>query len=172
MPSPRPLPDLAAYLRAYAAGIRAEHGPTVSARRGGALDLFGGSAALLWSRQSARDRDLFRGTFYTTAAGADLDRLALRYLGVERIRDTTGTGTLVLYRPAAGLEGELYAGTRVAVVGPEGVPREVYAVAKDHPVGALDTLVEVPIRDYQAAMLNHLDLSEERGRPAWRFNGR
>jgi Baseplate J-like protein len=146
MPSPKSTPDIGAYLRAYAAGIRAEQGPTVSARRGGALDLFGGSAALLWSRQSARDRDLFRGTFYTTAAGADLDRLALRYFGVERIHDTTGTGTLVLYRPAGGLEGELYAGTRVAVVGPEGVPREVYAVAKDHPVGALETLVEVPIR--------------------------
>ena len=77
------VPGVSDFLEAYADGIRGERGQRHSVRRGGTLDLVGGSSAMAWARLSARDRDLFRAILTDGASGADLERQVLRRYGVS-----------------------------------------------------------------------------------------
>lgn len=146
MPARTRVPGIAEFRDAASKALHGYRDPRLSTRPGGGYDLVLGSSALLWSREVARDQALFRQVYVESARGAALDRLVEAYYTVERVRATYGTGKLVLVRPTVGAgAGTVYAGTRVLVVRSGQAP-EVFAVAADTDVGALDTSVPVPIR--------------------------
>jgi hypothetical protein len=147
MPATTALPNIQQFLDAYAGTLRGEHGPRISARRGGTFDLPGGSSAVLWSQQVRRDQDNFRQVYPDTATGFDANRMIGRRYGVTRITQTFGVGSALLQRAtAAAGAGTLYTGTRLLVTPPEGGLPVPYAMAANTDVGASDLSVTVPIR--------------------------
>lgn len=145
MPSASPLPTVSDFLRAYDTAIRGTHGGNLSVRRGGTFDLVGGSSALIWARESTRDRDVFRQVYADSATESDLDRIVQRRYGVTRSEASYGTGNATFARPtaAAGL-GTIYRGTRI-LVRKNGLPVS-YAVAANTDISGSATSVLVPIR--------------------------
>jgi len=142
MPATTPLPTVGDFLDAFGEAVSGEEGPSFEARRGGTLDLVGGSSALLWTAVAARDRGNFRGCYIETARGDDLARIGARRYGTTPTEASYGTGTLVLARPSAVAgEGSIDAGTRIKLGGVE-----LYAVATDAPVLAADLVVQVQVR--------------------------
>jgi hypothetical protein len=140
-----PVPGVSDFLRAYSDAIRGERGQRQNVRRGGTLDLVGGSSALVWAALAARDRDLFRANLVDAAQGEDLDRQVLRRYGVVRLRESRGAGEAIFKRPTAAAGADtIDAGTRIRVQGAAGF--ELYAVAQTTSVGATALLVAVPIQ--------------------------
>ena len=119
--------------------------PTLDARRGSGYDLVGGAAALLWTKQANRDRQLFRNAYTDSATGADLSRhVEAKYGGIARVQAEAGAGTLTLSRPAAALaDGVIYAGTRIEML--TATAPVVYRVSADTPVPSVLLDVAVPI---------------------------
>ncbi len=137
-------PGLPQFLAGYADAIRGERGQRQNVRRGGTIDLVGGSSALLWAALAQRDKDLFRANIVDSATGEDLERQVQRRYGVTRIPETRGTGTLVLTRvTTAGGSDTIDAGTRVRVTG-AGIAT-VYRVTETTLCSAVDLVVPVPI---------------------------
>lgn len=147
MPASGLPPTLTDFLTAAEQTVRGTRDALADARRGSVYELASGPAAVLWSRQAARDRDLFRRIYFDSAAGDDLDTRVERWLGVTRTRDAAGVGTAVFVRPTAGGgAGTLYTGTRILVVNPaSALPPVSYAVAQDTPVGAGALTVAAPV---------------------------
>jgi hypothetical protein len=143
MPSTEPLLSLSGLVETYRGALPAQVDSSADTHAGSLLDVLGGTAAMLWSRQAQRDRDLFRAVYFDTAEGYDLTRRVALTDGIARELDTFGVGTATLTRAsvAAGA-GTVWTGTRLSVSG--GTWR-TYAVTSDVAVGASALTVVVPI---------------------------
>lgn len=114
--------------------------------RGSDYESLAGPNAILWSRQTQRDTDLWYQTRFANAQGEELTDLVFNRYGIQRVLDARGEGTALLARPTPdGGAGTVWEGTRVRVeAGPFGVP--IYLrVTEDTPVAATSLTVEVPI---------------------------
>jgi hypothetical protein len=148
VPASDALPTLRDLLRAAAAGIVGTREPRADVRRGAVYDHFAGAGAILFTREAARDRDLFRAVYLDTAEGDDLTRQVKARFGIDRIVRSFGAGTALLTRATttAG-PGTVWAGTRILVFASANSPgARSYAVSSDVVVGASTTAVTVPIR--------------------------
>lgn len=145
MPSEKPIPTVSDFLTAGKNALRGRFDKRADVRDGSVYDYIAGTAAMIWSQELQRDRDLFLSVYTDTADGQDLtDRVEAKY-GITRILDTLGTGTAQLSRASAAAgEGTIWAGTRIIVSGSLTEPR-VYAVASDTYVAATATAISVPI---------------------------
>ncbi len=94
-------------------GIRSTADKNADLVRGSDYESLTGPCAVIWSRESERDTDLFNAVNFHTADGADLTRMALRRYGKVRLLDATGTGTAVLSRPSGGIPETIWAGAWV-----------------------------------------------------------
>lgn len=159
MPSSRDLPSIDAYIDAAAKGLRAQRGEQQNDRRGGMWERsFAGSAAILWTREAARDRDMFRAIHFDSATGDGLTNLADRY-GVPRTLDTYGLGTAVVRRASVGGgAGTLWAGTQIALTAPAG-GQSIYTVASDTTVGATVDRLPVTVQATVKGSAGALELS-------------
>lgn len=94
-------PTIADFMGASASAIRGSEssGDFV---RGSDYEALTGPAAIVWSRQSARDTDLFNAVNFNTAEGDDLTNLAMKRFGKQRVLDSRGTGFVAFSRPAVG----------------------------------------------------------------------
>lgn len=144
MPSSRSLPTIGEVLDAARKRMAGDE-ENANVRTGAMHDRGVGGAAILWTREAARDRDMFRAIHFDSATGDGLTNLAIRY-GVPRVLDTYGVGTAVMRRAsvAAGA-GTIWAGTQIGLTSPSG-GQSVYVVASDTPVGATVDRLPVPIQ--------------------------
>lgn len=150
MPSRQPLPEIPDYLQAYAAEISALHRQNADVRRGSGYDIFGGTNAVLFSRQAIRDRDVFRAIYFDACYGDDVDTLIQARFGEMRIPAAPGTGTAVFQRPTSGAGSDtILAGTRVAIIVTGAEPRYV-EVSTDTSVSSTQTSVIVPVETITA----------------------
>jgi hypothetical protein len=153
MSATEPVPTVADFLQAGAIALRTDLDPAINVRRGSAVDLTAGPAALAWAQEAARDRDLFRSVYTDSSSGAALeDRVLLRY-GVPRIKATRGQGAMVLQRAndlAGG--GTIYEGTRISVQRTTSTTPLYYSVAEDYvvPGGAGQLSITVKIQATRA----------------------
>jgi hypothetical protein len=148
MPAIEPLPTIRDLLGASAGGVVGIRDADADVRRGAVYDHFGGCGAILFTREAARDRDLFRAVYLDTAEGDDLTVLVKLRFGVDRTLPSYGTGTALLTRPtpAAGA-GTVWTGSRILVFASVSSPAaRYYAVGADVAVGAGATTVSVPVR--------------------------
>jgi hypothetical protein len=146
MPSAAPLPTIADLRQAYSDAIIGQRDARADTRTGSAYDFLGGPAAILFSREAQRDRDLFRACYNDTADGDDLSARLNALYGYPRVLDSYGTGTMQIARPnATGGAGTIPAGTRIIASTSATDPR-VFAVAQDTPVSATMLGLSVPIR--------------------------
>lgn len=150
MPSRQPLPQIPDYLQAYAAEISALQRPNADVRRGSGYDIFGGTNAVLFSRQAIRDRDVFRAIYFDACSGDDVDTLIQARFGESRIIASPGTGTAVFQRPTAGAGADtILAGTRVAVI-MAGAEARYVEVLSDTSVSSTQTSAIVPVETVTA----------------------
>lgn len=112
--------------------------------RGSDYDALAGASAILWSRQSQRDSDLWKATRFNDAEGQSLTELGEGRYGIPRILDTRGKGTAVFTRPAGGLD-TIWSGTRIMV--PGSVPR-FYRVVSDVATTSLEVPVDIEAVEY------------------------
>lgn len=114
--------------------------------RGSDYESLAGPNAILWSRQTQRDTDLWYQTRFANAQGEQLTDLVLNRYGITRVLDARGTGIAILTRPSSGGgAGTVWEGTRIrAETGPFGVPI-YFRVTQDVSVAATLLLVTVPI---------------------------
>ncbi len=146
MPAVTKVPTIEDFREAARRGIRGWRDPNLSVRSGGGYDFTQGPAAVIWSREAQRDRDLFLQVYTESATDADRDRLVEAYYHVERVPAAYGLGTCEFTRPSAAAgAGRIYAGTRVAVL-KAGYPPAVYAVLADTDVTAAALSLPVPMR--------------------------
>jgi hypothetical protein len=148
MPAIEPLPTIRDLVGASADGVVGVRDANADVRRGAVYDHFGGCGAILFTREAARDRDLFRAVYLDTAEGDDLTVLVKLRFGVDRILPSFGSGTALLTRPMPGAgAGTIWTGTRILVFASVSSPAaRYYAVAADVVVGAGATAVSVPVR--------------------------
>lgn len=161
MPAIEPLPTIRDLLDASAAGVVGTRDSRADVRRGAIYDHLGGCSAILFTREAARDRDLFRAVYLDTAEGDDLTVLVKLRYGVDRILPGYGTGTALLTRPTpAASAGTVWEGTRILVFASAASPTaRNYAAAVDVPVAAGATAVTVPIRATDIGLGSAVSLS-------------
>lgn len=147
VPASEPLPTIRDLLTASADGVVGTRDGRADVRRGSVYDHFAGSGAILFTREAARDRDLFRAVYLDTAEGDDLTALVKLRFGVDRILAAPGRGAALLTRQSAAAgAGTIWQGTRVLVFASAASPGpRSYAVASDAPVSAGTMAVTVPI---------------------------
>jgi hypothetical protein len=161
VPASNPLPTLRDLLGASAAGVVGTREPRADVRRGAVYDHFAGAGAILFTREAARDRDLFRAVYLDTAEGDDLTRLVNARFGIDRVVSSYGTGTALLTRAtAAAGAGTVWTGTRILVFASAASPgARSYAVSSDVAIGATTTAATVPIRSADAGLGSAVNLS-------------
>lgn len=147
MSSRKPLPTISELVKAYHDGIRGTLDKREDYHSGSVFDVWGGTAAVLFSRQAQRDRDLFRATYFGEADGADLTNLVFNRYQITRYVDALGAGTMLVQRPNASAgAGTFYAGTRIAVYGLTGrTDPLVFEVTTDTAVASGATTTTVPV---------------------------
>jgi hypothetical protein len=148
VPASESLPTIRDLLTASADGVVGTRDGQADVRRGSVYDHLAGSGAILFTREAARDRDLFRAVYLDTAEGDDLKTLVKLRFGVDRILASAGRGTALLTRQAAVAgAGTIWQGTRILVFASAASPGpRSYAVSSDVPVDASTTALTVPIR--------------------------
>src|SRR5689334_20308359 len=116
MPADVALPSVDDFLDAYAGGVAAKRDDADN-HRGSRYEIWGGVGAVLFNRITARARGNFRNNYFDTAEETALDNLiAQRHPEISpRVLLTAGVGTITFYRPAGGLLGSIFEGTRVRV---------------------------------------------------------
>jgi hypothetical protein len=136
VPAQEDLPTINELRDAYNAEVGARR--QYADRHAGSLhDHLGGPGALLFVRQSGRDRRMFRRNYFNTAEGDALDYYVDQRFGKSRRQLTASSGTALLTRPtAAAGAGWIWRGTRVSVSrgGSEGI--RYYRVTADQYVTA------------------------------------
>lgn len=137
-----PEPSIRELLEAAAVAVRGLADKSADFVRGSDYESLLGPSAILWSRQAARDTDLFNAVNFNTSDGDDLTELALARYGKVRVLDSRGTGEAVLARAAAGDAETVWKGTRISIRGPS---PKTYRVTADTTTLATDLTVTVPI---------------------------
>lgn len=138
-------PSIQKYIDIASGVVRGLKDEFADTRSGSIYETIFGSAAIIWSRQSQRNTDLFANTRFSTADGEALtDLVQLRY-GIDRVLDAPGTGVATFQRPTASAgAGTVFKGTRVFVPASFSDPLAYY-VSQDTHFAATDYAVEVPI---------------------------
>lgn len=168
MSSDLPLVTIDDLIRAYNAEISARSDGVGDTRDGAIHNIAAGIGALTWSRQSARDRDVYRTIYFDTARGADLEGRIEAFGGASRIQATRGAGAAEISRATtAGGAGTLWKGTRISV-GRAGfdIPR-LYQVAADTVIGAATLGAWVPIEACDLGTGVEIDTGESGGVLSW-----
>lgn len=147
MPSVQPVPTLADLRKAYRDAVVGQRDNRSDLNDGSGYDLTSGPAAILWSRQGQRDRDMFHAVYFDTAQGDDLTNRGNSLYQIPRILDTYGTGVATLVRAtASGGSGTVPTGTRFFIVPSNGqADARVYKVSADTVASATQTLLQVPV---------------------------
>lgn len=109
---------------------------------GSDYDVFAGPAAIIWSREAARDTDIFNDVNFNTADGDALTVLVRKRFGKERILDTRGSGSATLSRTSSGVADTVWKGTRISIIG--STPK-TYRVTKNVDASSVALTVDVPI---------------------------
>src|SRR6185369_6581205 len=122
--------------------IRGEKEKNADFQRGSDYEALTGPCAIIWTREAARDTDLFNSVNFHSADGEDLTDMVFFRYAKERIMDTHGQGSVRLTRSTAGVAETIWSGTHFTVLGSQ--PR-TYRVTEDTPVGSTVTAVEIPI---------------------------
>ena len=144
MPSSRSIPTIADYIASASKAVVANGDAASNVRRGAMYERAYGPTAILWTRQSLRDRDMFRSLHFDAATGDKLTSLGDRY-GVPRQLDAYGAGVAVIKRAtAAAGAGTIWAGTQIGIAGSAGT--EIYLTTADWPVSATDTIATPAMR--------------------------
>ncbi len=159
MPSQLPVPTIRDFLSAASKGLRGYRDAMISARRGGGYDMTQGPPALIWSREAARDRDLFRQCYTETSRGADRDRLVAAYYKVDRTPEAYGTGQAVLQRSTGATSGKIYAGQRI--IFERTSPPTEYVVTADVDVAVGTLIVGVAVRAGRTGTGTAIDASSD-----------
>ncbi len=162
MPSHQELPTIQDHLRAYGSEINALVRPNADTRRGAGYDIFGGTNAVLFTREATRDRDLFRATYFDASTGDAVDTLIDERFGEARVLATPGTGQMVLERPLAGTAGSFLKGTRVAVLVP-GADVRFAEISANVTYLAGDVTAVVPVRAAIAGIAQPLSVTRDNG---------
>lgn len=121
------------YLDAFRSGVVGASDDNADAFEGSMYEVIGGAAAIVWSRQSQRDADLFADTLTSTASSDALtSRLKLLY-DYDRPVDAGGTGQVTLTRSNISSGGSTFwKGTRIALVSRLGVVAQgEYSIVND-----------------------------------------
>ena len=158
MPSIKELPTIADLVKVFGNAVLGES-RTANVRRGGRYDVLGGSNAILWSRETQRDRDLFDAIYLDGASGENLDERVFYFFGATRLASQFGTGRVTFARASAAAgAGTFYAGTRIFAIDPTSIaPPRIFVVAANTLVAATATTVTVPIRTEVAEPGNGLE---------------
>jgi hypothetical protein len=135
-------PTIREILAASASAVRGAADKNADFVRGSDYEALLGPSAVIFSRQAARDTDLFNAVNFHTADGDDLTEMAKKRYGKDRILDSRGTGSATFTRPASGASDTIWAGTRISLVGAQ--PR-MYRVLADTPAPSTAVSVVVPI---------------------------
>lgn len=128
------------FIRVYNNAIRGVREKNADTRRGSELETLGGFTAVMWSRETQRDDDLFRDTRFADASGDELTQLVKLRYGIDRILDTKGTGVVTVSR-SSGSPGTFWKGTRIRVFA--GTGSVFYEIAADTAVTG--NIANVPI---------------------------
>lgn len=141
-----PIPKVTDYLNIAAASGSVEDRAN-DYERGSDFESLSGPNAILWSRQSQRDLDMWKSTRFADAEGPELTALVEGRYGIPRVRDTRGRGTARFVRATtAGGAGTIWRGTRITTRSNTGLTQNhVYRVRQDVPVSSTATAVDVPI---------------------------
>lgn len=131
------------FLDIAARAVRGAGDKTADFVRGSDYESLSGPCAMIWSRESLRDTDLFRAIRFNDADGDDLTNMVKLRYGIDRILDTRGAGTAFLARPSAGLAGTIWQGTRIVVR--QNGDELRYRVTADTAVSTSALSVSVPI---------------------------
>ena len=144
MPSVDNTPTVPELMRAFHGELSARD-PDADTHTGSGLDIWGGVAAVLLTRESHRIRDIFRANYFDHARGADLNEILSERFHNGRIVNGPGTGTAQIYRSSltAGA-GTIWQGTRLEVAITNGTT-STYLVSEDTPVSASVNAIWVPI---------------------------
>jgi hypothetical protein len=140
-------PSIQDLLTAAARAVRGGANKAADYIRGSDFDVLAGVGAMIWSRISQRDTDLFKAVRFGTAEGKDLERLVKKRYGIDRIKDSYGTGTAGFERlTTTASSGTIWAGTRIRLRNADTGLSALYVVAQDTPVAAGQKHVDVRIR--------------------------
>lgn len=135
-------PTIREILAASASAVRGAADKNADFVRGSDYEVLLGPSAIIWSRETSRDTDLFDATNFHTADGDDLTWMAKKRYGKDRILDSHGAGVATFTRPSAGIADMVWAGTRIMLAGAQ--PR-MYRVSSNTPVLSTATSAIVPI---------------------------
>jgi hypothetical protein len=137
-----PEPTIKELLEVAATSVRGNMDSTADFIRGSDYESLLGPSAVIWSREAARDTDLFNAVNFNTADGEDLTVMAKKRYGKDRILDTRGAGTVVVSRPAGGTSETFWKGSEFHVSGPQ---PKVYRATQNTVVSSSALLATVPI---------------------------
>lgn len=154
-------PTIQELLEVASTAIRGDGDKNADLIRGSDYDSLIGPCAVIWSRQSQRDTDLFDAVNFHTATGDDLTDLALKRFGKVRVMDTRGAGTATFTRSSSGVSETIWAGTRLMVVGSN---PKVYRVKTDTAVGSALTSISVPIEAIEIGPGSALTITDPGGK--------
>ncbi len=162
MPSVDNLPGVPEFLRAFRGELSARDG-YADTHTGANYDIWGGVAAVLFSREVRRTRDIFRANYFDYARGADLNEIIAERFRDSRRSDGPGSGTAIITRSsAASGAGTIWQGTRVEAAIPNGAIR-TYLVTSNVSVGATDTAIWVPVTSVDVGTTATVDAAPSGG---------
>lgn len=137
-----------------ARGIKAED-KLADTLRGSDYESLVGPCAIIWSREAARDTDLFNATNFNTADDRDLTDLAYRRYGKVRTLDTRGTGYVELERAIAGTQETFFLGSHFTT---SGGSSKTYRTTQEIVVPATDRTIRLPIEALEYSAASKIDV--------------
>lgn len=137
-------PTLSETIAAARKAVQGQKDKNADYVRGSDYEILAGSNAIIWTRESRRDTDLFKATRFHDAQGADLTHLVLERYGIERYLDTRGAGLAILTRPTTGTPDMVWAGTRIRLRAVNGLSK-YYRATEDKSVAPADGSVAFAI---------------------------
>jgi hypothetical protein len=140
-------PTVLEFIETYGKAVRGVKDDLADTHRGSMYEVLGGVSAIIWSRQTQRDTDLFNATQFETAVGDDLTEHVRLRDGIERIVDSYGDGETRLTRASAAAgAGTIWAGTQILLFGSTFTEAKYYVTTEDVAVSASGVTASVPIR--------------------------
>lgn len=141
-------PSIDKYITTAGGVVRGQKDAAADTRQGSVYEYIFGAAAILWSRESQRNTDLFAATRFSTADGPELTELIQQRYAITRVLDTAGQGVAQFQRTGTSA-GTIFKGTRIFVPSLNGEPQAFYTTSNVAvPLGT--KVVTVPI---EAAVL-------------------
>jgi|SRR5215469_16809510 len=147
MPFTKDEPTIQDFIKAFGDGVVGEKDRYADVRTGSLLNHIAGPAAIKWSQETARDTDLFRNIYFSSADDVELTNIGQTRYSIPRKLDTQGIGTAALSRTNSSAGAGIFpAGTRLTVFDVNGLLESItYEITSDVIVSASATSAVVPI---------------------------